>query len=38
MDYVKKLEFNERPDYKYLKKLFGKIMKDNNFKYDYVFD
>jgi serine/threonine protein kinase len=36
--YVKKLKFDEEPDYLYLKGLFKKIMEIHNFTHDYIFD
>lgn len=37
-EYVKNLGFTEKPDYKYLKDLFLTMMKNNNYKMDFVFD
>ena len=34
-DYVKKLSFEDEPDYKYLKGLFEKIASEEKITYDY---
>ena len=38
LEYTKNLEYDERPDYKFLRKLFDNIMKKENFNYDYIYD
>lgn len=38
MNYVKKLGFVDTPDYKYLRGLFQKVMKDNNWTLNYIYD
>lgn len=38
MDYVKKLEFTEKPNYKYLKKIFRKLFVESGFDFDYDYD
>ena len=38
LDYVRKLQFNEDPDYNYLNSLLERNLKKNNFKYDLEFD
>ena len=38
LDYVKNLEYTETPDYDILRDLLMSVMKQNNFRYDYVFD
>ena len=38
IDYVKNLEYTETPNYEMLRNLLMNIMKENNFKYDNVFD
>ena len=38
LDYVKNLEYTETPDYDMLRDLLMSVMKQNNLKYDYVFD
>jgi len=38
LDYVKNLEYTETPDYDMLRDLLMNIMKQNNLKYDYIFD
>ena len=38
LDYVKNLEYTETPDYEMLRDLLMSVMKQNNLKYDYVFD
>jgi hypothetical protein len=36
--YVRDLEFDEQPDYSYLRKLFGNLFLREGFEYDNVFD
>jgi hypothetical protein len=36
--YVRNLEFEEIPDYDFIKNLILKIMEDNNICVDYVYD
>ena len=38
MDYVRKLEFEEKPDYNYLRSLFKTMMANNAYNYDGNFD
>ena len=38
LDYVRKLQFNEDPDYNYLNSLLERNLKKNNLKYDLEFD
>ena len=38
LEYTKKLEYDERPDYEMLRKLFDNIMKKENYNYDYIYD
>lgn len=38
MDYVKSLDFAERPNYNYLYNLFTQLFKNNGFSYDDVYD
>ena len=38
MDYVRKLEYEQEPDYNMLKNLFNDMLKNNNFKFDYYYD
>lgn len=38
MDYVKSLDFAERPNYNYLYNLFTQLFKKNNFVYDNAYD
>ena len=38
MNYVKKLGYEENPDYSFLKNLFRKILINENFEYDFMFD
>ena len=38
LDYVKLLGFTEEPNYNYLRSLFIKIMKKNDFKFDFIYD
>jgi serine/threonine protein kinase len=38
LNYVKNLEFDEDPDYKYLKKLFRTLFVENGYDFDYNYD
>ena len=38
MHYIKVLQFEDKPNYQYLKTLLGKIYDKNNFSYDMIFD
>ncbi|KAL7663125.1 non-specific serine/threonine protein kinase [[Candida] zeylanoides] len=38
MTYIKKLRFDDKPDYSYLRKIFRDLFKRENYRYDYVFD
>jgi len=38
MDYVKSLDFAEKPNYNFLYNLFTQLFKKNNFEYDDVYD
>lgn len=38
MDYVKGLDFPEKPNYNYIYNLFTQLFKRNNYKYDHVYD
>lgn len=38
MDYVKSLDFEEKPNYNFLYNLFTQLFKKNNFVYDDVYD
>lgn len=38
MNYVRKLGFEEQPDYEFLRELFGKVLKTNGDVEDSVFD
>lgn len=38
LNYVRKLGFEEAPDYEFLRELFAKVMKNNNDVDDGVFD
>jgi hypothetical protein len=38
MHYCRKLKFEDRPDYAYLRKLFKDLFYREGFEYDYVFD
>ena len=38
MHYIKALQFEDKPNYQYLKTLLGKIYDKNNFRYDMIFD
>ena len=37
-EYVKNLKYDEKPDYNMLKDLLYKVMKDGNYKNDYIYD
>ena len=36
--YIKELQFEDKPNYQYLKSLLGKMYDKNNYNYDMVFD
>ena len=36
--YIKELQFDDKPNYQYLKSLLGKIYDKNNFNYDMIFE
>ncbi len=38
LDYARSLDFDDRPDYSYLRKLFRRLFISEGFKYDNVFD
>ena len=38
VEYTRGLNFEEEPDYNYLKKLLEKVMTDNNYNMDYIYD
>lgn len=38
IEYTKNLEFEQEPDYDYLRGLFKKVMDDKGYEYDYMFD
>ena len=38
MKYVRNLDYEEDPDYFYLKNLFLTVLKDNNWEFDYYYD
>ena len=38
VDYCRNLKFEEEPDYEFLKNLLKKVMSDNEFKFDYIYD
>jgi len=38
MDYVRVLEFEDKPDYSYLRKIFQNLFVRRGFEYDCVFD
>ncbi len=37
-EYVRGLQFDEKPDYNYVKGLFKKLMTQNNYYFDFLFD
>lgn len=38
LDYVRGLQFTEKPDYSYLKELFNKLMQKLEYVQDFVYD
>lgn len=38
MDYVRSLQFSEKPDYNYLKDLFSKLLNKLEYICDYMYD
>ena len=38
LEYVKNIKYEEKPDYDKLRNLLEKVMKNNNYKNDYVYD
>jgi hypothetical protein len=38
INYIRGLHDQDKPDYKYLRSLFGRLFRCNGFEYDYVFD
>jgi len=38
LNYCRALQFDETPDYVYLRQLFRLLFRTMNFQYDYVFD
>lgn len=38
LNYVQNLNFEEKPDYKYLRKLFRDLFQREEFLYDFLFD
>ena len=38
LNYCRSLEFEESPDYNYLRQLFRELFKRHNVEYDYMFD
>lgn len=38
LEYCRGLEFEERPDYDYIKELFRNLAKENGITYDFIFD
>ncbi|XP_037932254.1 casein kinase I-like [Teleopsis dalmanni] len=38
LTYCRKLRYDETPDYKYLRRMFHKLMKNLCYKYDYMYD
>ena len=37
-DYIRSLDFDEKPDYSYLRRIFRDLFVREGFDYDYVFD
>ena len=38
LNYTRNMEFDEKPDYSYLRKIFRDLFGRERFQYDYVFD
>jgi casein kinase I family protein HRR25 len=38
LNYTRALRFDDKPDYSYLRKLFGDLFVHKGYQYDYVFD
>jgi hypothetical protein len=38
MNYIRGLDDQDKPDYKYLRSLFGRLFRRKGFEYDNVFD
>ncbi|KAK3336900.1 kinase-like domain-containing protein [Cercophora scortea] len=38
IDYTRRLAFDDKPDYSYLRRLFHRLFRAEGFKYDHVFD
>ncbi|MCQ2818356.1 MAG: casein kinase 1 family protein [archaeon] len=38
VNYTRNMEFEQEPDYNYLRGLFQKVMKDNGYAFDYQYD
>ena len=38
LTYCRQLQFNEKPDYAFLKKLFKDLFSQQGYDYDYVYD
>jgi casein kinase 1 delta/casein kinase I family protein HRR25 len=38
IDYTRRLDFNDKPDYSYLRRLFHRLFRAEGFEYDHVFD
>jgi len=38
LNYCKGLDFEEEPDYDYLRQLFRSLFQRQNYSYDYIFD
>jgi len=38
LNYCRALRFDDKPDYSHLRRLFRKLFKNRNFKYDYIYD
>ena len=38
IDYTRRLAFDDKPDYSYLRRLFHRLFRSEGFEYDHVFD
>ena len=38
LKYARNLKFSQKPNYKYLRRIFRICMRKNKFKYDYLYD
>ncbi|EGO53985.1 hypothetical protein NEUTE1DRAFT_86990 [Neurospora tetrasperma FGSC 2508] len=38
INYTRSLDFDDKPDYSYLRRIFSRLFRAKGFKYDYIFD